>query len=163
MSKELEALERGILEFEKELEYDCNNEWLKRVIAGMKKCYQRLEAIDTAEPSEALECLEYLYSEPYDYGSIEIDRAKDYNDIKNYILKTQEPKKYLKWEDLDTKPYTVKVKMGDNLYMLDWRYSNDDDYDNSKLVTLRTLDGDWLFTLEKYFFSDLQLEVIENE
>lgn len=60
MSEELEAFELAIYEFEKELEDDCNNEWLKRVIAGTKKCYQRLKAIENSNPSEALECVEDL-------------------------------------------------------------------------------------------------------
>ena len=68
VSKELEALERGIIEFEKNLEDDPNNEWLKRTIAGMKKCYQRLEAIENAEPSEVLECLEETLNKAFDYG-----------------------------------------------------------------------------------------------
>lgn len=53
----------------------------------IKKSIERLEAIDNATPSEALECLECLYSDPVDYGSV--DRARDYETIKNYILKTQ--------------------------------------------------------------------------
>lgn len=89
-----------------------------------------------------------------------LDKNSPYNVLKQ-ALTERESKKYLKWEDLDTKPYTMKVKMGDNLYMLDWKYSNDDNYDNSKLVTLRALNGDWLFTLEKYFFDDLRLERVE--
>ena len=150
MTKELEALKRGILEFEKELEDDCNNEWLKRVVAGMKKCYQRLEAIDNSNPSEALECLEYLYCNPTDYNSN--DRAKDYDTIKQALLKAQEqeediihykgtvanlrrdnallkelnaehkPKQYLKWEDLEFKEEEqwLKVKMGNNFYRMEW-------------------------------------------
>lgn len=55
---DIEYLELGILEFEKHLEDDPNNEWLKRCIKGMKSCKQRLEAIDNANPSEALEELE---------------------------------------------------------------------------------------------------------
>lgn len=124
----------------------------------LKKALQRLESIDNAKPSEALELLGLLN----DYFLNMIPYQDWVNTIKNYILKAQEPKKYLKWEDLDTKPYTMKVKMGDNLYMLDWRYSNDDDYDNSKSVTLRTLNGDWLCNLERYFFNNLRLEVAEE-
>ena len=36
MSKELDSVELARIEFEKDLEDDCNNEWLKRVIAGLK-------------------------------------------------------------------------------------------------------------------------------
>ena len=51
----------------------------------------RLEVTDNAESSEALECLEYLYCNPEDYRST--DKAKDYNTVKNYILKAQEQEK----------------------------------------------------------------------
>ena len=73
MSKELEALERGIIEFEKDLEDDCNNEWLKRVVAGMKKCYQRLEAIDNLMKKYEIEDIEDLEVILADYD----DMAKD--------------------------------------------------------------------------------------
>ena len=66
---------------------------------AIKQSIERLEAIDNAKPSEALECLECLYCESDDYRSI--DKAKDYETIKNYILKEQESKKYLKLEDLE--------------------------------------------------------------
>ncbi len=107
MSKELDALERGILEFEKDLEDDPNNEWLKRVVAGMKKCYQRLEAIDNANPSEALEGLERIDNtlclnnmkgklefgidteEHTDCDSV-IGMTEDLESIKQSLLKAQE-------------------------------------------------------------------------
>lgn len=95
VSKELEALEKGIIEFEKDLEDDCNNEWLKRVVAGMKKCYQRLEAIDNANPSEAMKCffrLGHNHREEYINGR----HKEDYSIIEQYILKAQEQEKVLK-------------------------------------------------------------------
>ena len=66
---------------------------------AIKQSIERLEALDNVEPNEALECLECLYCESDDYRSN--DRAKDYATIKNYILKAQESKKYLKREDLE--------------------------------------------------------------
>jgi len=107
MNKELEALGRAILEFEKELEDDYNSEWsieesfLEGVIAGMKKCYQRLEAIDNANPSEALKGLKhikkYYVPEPctattYDYLEI----------IEQALLKAQETEKV--FEIIKVKP-----------------------------------------------------------
>ena len=91
MSKELEALKRGIIEFEKNLEDDPNNEWLKRTIAGMKKCYQRLEAIENAEPSEALEKLNELLN--WD-GASKVKFALYYS-IKQSLLRAQEQEKVL--------------------------------------------------------------------
>ncbi len=54
----------------------------------IKQALNRLEEMDTANPNDVLECLEYLYSNPEDYRSN--DRAKDYNTVKNYLLKAQE-------------------------------------------------------------------------
>ena len=83
MSKELEPIEA----------LDKLLDGYSRGMAGrsyydiIREALERLEAIDDATPSEALECLECLYSDPVDYGSV--DRARDYETIKNYILKTQ--------------------------------------------------------------------------
>ena len=115
-SKELEALERGIIEFEKNLEDDPNNEWLKRTIAGMKKCYQRLEAIENAEPSEAFECLRQIgVIETYhrDDGTLLKDSIMfkpEYDTIKYSLIKAQEDEEENKrlWNDITTisKQYT---------------------------------------------------------
>lgn len=65
----------------------------------IKKALQRLEDIDNAKPSEALECLEYLYEalkqEYLDDNSKKLSMydEKVLNTIKNYILKAQEDKK----------------------------------------------------------------------
>ena len=83
-----------------------NCERIKKELEAIEKC-KNTDIIDSYEGfknnntnlREALGCLECLYCEPEDYrGS---DRAKDYETIKNYILKAQEQKKYLKWEDLE--------------------------------------------------------------
>ena len=55
VNKELNSVELARIEFEKNLEEDPNNEWLKRVIAGLKmaeQSLQRLEAIENAKSSE---------------------------------------------------------------------------------------------------------------
>lgn len=102
MSKELEALERGIIEFEKDLEYDCNNEWLKRVVAGMKKCYQRLADIDNAKPSEALESLEEIGKTLMftDYETLKSKTLSEvmpnyYRKCKQALIKSQQQEKVL--------------------------------------------------------------------
>lgn len=94
MSKELDCLDKIYFAETN----DGRLELFFQYAPAIKKALKHLESIDNAEPSEAMECLECLYSDPEDYRSN--DRAKDYETIKNYILKTQEPKKYLKWEDL---------------------------------------------------------------
>ena len=129
-NKELDALERGILEFEKELEDDCNNEWLKRVVAGMKKCYQRLKSIDNANPSEAMRCLEELGEIGTDDINNQDIMLKDdndfkdyYNTIKNYILKAQEQEKVL--EILKSKKYIPLEQINPKFW------DNEEDYDET--------------------------------
>ena len=44
-----EALELAILEYEKDLEFDENNQWVKNVLKGLKKCEQDLERLEKLE------------------------------------------------------------------------------------------------------------------
>ena len=44
MSKE--SLKLAILEYEKDLETDKNNQWVKNVLKGLKKCEQDLDKLD---------------------------------------------------------------------------------------------------------------------
>ena len=123
----------------------------------IRQALNRLEEIDTANPSEALECLECLYCEPEDYRSV--DKAKDYETIKNYILKTQEPKKYLKWEDLEFSEElkVLKVKMNNNDYIL--RYALD--ICGGKCCFLYDSARNHHIDLTRQFFNDLHLERVE--
>ena len=41
-----EALELAILEYEKDLETDENNQWVKNVLKGLKKCQQDLDRLE---------------------------------------------------------------------------------------------------------------------
>lgn len=75
--------------------------------------------------------------------------------------KAQEPKKYLKWGDLEFKEtHKIKILMNGNLYNLLC-------YDE-KYIEIRTIKGEYMLTLdndnseEKQFFNDLHLEVIEE-
>lgn len=64
----------------------------------IKRALVRLEAIDNANPSEALECLDSMYARLPQW---DLCRNLDqYNTIKQALLKTQDPKQYLKWSDL---------------------------------------------------------------
>lgn len=74
--KDIEELELAIIEFEKELEEDYNNEWLKRVIAGMKSCKQRLEEIDNKITVEDL-------AKEYDIKPYEIREAIIFYKVKH--------------------------------------------------------------------------------
>ena len=121
----------------------------------IKQSLERLEAIDNAEPSEILKCLECLYCNPEDYKGN--DRAKDYETIKNYILKTQEPKQYIKWEDLKftKKAKEIRVKLGDNTYTM--RYYKVNDHTNKVCI----LSFQFIEIYDISFFNNLHLEVVE--
>ena len=41
-----EALELAILDSEKDLEFDENNQWVKNVLKGLKECQQDLEVLE---------------------------------------------------------------------------------------------------------------------
>lgn len=95
MSKELEALldikenYKFYVHNKKPIDYQCEI---------IKKALQRLETLDNAKPSEALECLEkvndYL-NNVYDYKEIIEEVKKDINTIKQALLKAQEQEKVL--------------------------------------------------------------------
>ena len=46
-----ESLELVILEYEKDLEFDENNQWVKNVLKGLKECQQDLEVLDIIKRS----------------------------------------------------------------------------------------------------------------
>ena len=75
MSKELEAFMDilGILSAVTGCDVDTDSEHIKIV----KQALQRLEAIDNAKPSEALECFDKLVKQ------IELDEDTDYLEIRN--------------------------------------------------------------------------------
>ena len=41
-----EALKLAILEYEKDLEFDKNNQWVKDVLKGLKECQQDIEVLE---------------------------------------------------------------------------------------------------------------------
>lgn len=185
MSKELEALEIiGKL-------YLINDEqvkdWDKRDFNILKSALKRLEAIDNAEPSEALKCLEKLKgmeisSMPFsdEYGTQEVDLNDirkvgsqlntDFREytatIKQALLKAQEPKQYLKWEDLvfTKERQEIPVRMGETIYILVLRETDDGTKIAKLLSPKRNYMGEWgdMFHKEaKQFFNDLHLERVE--
>ena len=46
-----EALKLAILEYEKDLEFDENNHWVKNVLKGLKECQQDLEVLEIIKRS----------------------------------------------------------------------------------------------------------------
>ena len=77
--KELEVADGPEIKVEDIVPYKCKQ---------VEKALHRLESIDNAEPSEALECLMYLKAEFRDYPSA-------FNSIKNALLKAQKEHKAL--------------------------------------------------------------------
>ena len=161
MSKDyLEALDRLYCSGNLQLDYVLSSKH-KHDYELLKHAFQSLESIENADPSEALKCLECLYSDPEDYRSN--DRAKDYETIKNYILKTQEQKKYLRWEDLDFKKDNqfsyYKVKLGNSVYKVVSYFSY---IFNKDTVTIIANNRFNITEQDKQFFNDLHLEMVEE-
>ena len=156
MGKELEALEHIYYGSQGYGETDKYYKFLK----------EYLESIDNANPSEALGCLErvkdYL-SNVYDYKEIIEEVRKDIDNIKQALLKAQEPKQYLKWEDLEFKENNeysyFKVKLGDNVYKAFSYFSY---VFNKDTVVIRANNQFAITEDNKQFFNDLRLERVEE-
>ena len=165
MSKVLESLERLAMPDELHIK-EC-----KKLGIGLTEDYdvveqalKRLESIDNANPSEAMKCLNrmlgYASLDENDFEEV----SDDYDAIKQVLLKAQEPKQYLKWEDLefDHKPKYINVKMGDNKYLLIVGFSDG----GNEMAILQTKLRRYYFVESednKQFFNDLHLEKVVEE
>ena len=185
MDKELELLEPSVLlefidgllkRYENKTDYNIYiaKDWLLEI----KQALKRLDSIDNSTPSEALECLERIDNtlclnnikgkldfgiddeEHTDCDSV-IGMVEDLETIKQTLLKAQEPKKYLKWEDLEFKEMykIIPVRMGDNVYQMAYCL-----YENEGYIRLEDCQRIYLelFANEKKFFNDLHLERVEE-
>ena len=122
---------------------------------------------DNVESSEALECLEkvndYL-NDVYDYKENIEEVKKDIDTIKQALLKQQEPKQYLKWEDLEKfeEQKDFFALLNGNKYTL-CRYR--DSRNKYVMVNLNEINIATLCDMFKQdidFFNDLHLEVVEE-
>ena len=115
-------------------------------------------------PNEALECLKHIQK----YYVPEPCTAKTYDcleTIKQTLLRLQQPKQYLKWEDLrfTGDGQKIKVKLNGETYILDYKYTCEHD-----VIHLSTLEYDRVLTCcgdygcDIRFFNDLHLERIEE-
>lgn len=92
--------------------------------------------------------------------------TKEYEVIENFLLKAQEPKHYLKWEDLEFKEeeQIMKVSLNGSKYQLSYFTDGITEYvdlltDGEKLEIIgRYVDAN---SHEKQFFNDLHLELVE--
>ena len=133
-------------------------------------------AIDNANPSEALNKLEELkeciqdeiayYYKGYVCCKEEVHKYdKDFKIIEQALLKAQEPKQYLKWEDLEFKNegQIMKVILNGSKYKLGYFTDGITEYvdlltdENFNLIG-RYVDSN---SYEKQFFNDLHLERVE--
>ena len=127
-----------------------------------KKMCNRLESIDNAEPSEALECLEFICKILKEKGiDIKWLFKEDYKIIIQSLLKAETPKQYLKWEDLEFEhtPKYIDVKMSGNKYKLVVGYN----VAGKNLAILRDGKNEYYFLeYDKQFFNDLHLDRVEE-
>lgn len=136
---------------------------------------KRLESIDNANPSEALECLNNIeadliglpkhiteYDEGFDNYLEDIEDNID--KVEQALLKAQEPKNYLKWEDLEFKIFDqeISVLLNGNKYSL--KYYTYDIGDMAHLYkenrNIFVFDG--RCSEDKQFFNDLHLERVKE-
>lgn len=90
-----EALKLAILEYEKDLETDKNNQWIKNVLKGLKECQQDLEMSEIFKKhiSIRIESLNMgnvcIKNESIRYNGLDLDitNEEEYNKIKDWILK----------------------------------------------------------------------------
>ena len=164
MSKELEALKRlrqetcpatYMADFDK-------NECCDVIEQALK----RLEAIDNSNPSEALEILDDFKNGLInkEIGMVMFQQYWFFNQIekvKQALLKEQEPKHYLKWEDLEFKEKTsrIEVKLNETLYILSYVKRQYLDFvyliNNDSQIRLNSAN-------DIQFFNDLHLERVEE-
>lgn len=176
MSRELEAVEYFIETIRMFGENQIGLDNYEERYNTIKQALERLKAIDNANPSEALKCLERIEADLVglpkhvtEYDDIFDDYLDDIEDnidtIKQALLKAQEPKKYLKWEDLEfdnnaqVKKY-LKVKLGDNIYKAYYHFCF---LLNSELFCIENANENLnIYITNKHFFNDLHLERVEE-
>ena len=174
MNKELDEAWTTICHYNDEIIHDMGSEYvenpLKEELDIVNNALLELKAISNSNPSEALGLIKRtceIYADSlkqrnligYDIIEKQINEALD--TIKQALLKAQEPKQYLKWEDLEFsfKDKYMKVKLNGNIYTL--RYTRNAlmefpvaylEFDNTEIT---------IIDCKKQFFNDLHLERVE--
>ena len=140
------------------------NEQILKDRDNVLNALNELKAIKESNPSEALKCLDDLFSNVAHNTYSEKYALDDYKTVKQTLLKQQEPKHYLKWEDLEfSKEYdtSFKVKLGDSIYTV--TCSTQKFNNHIKYVAVETgLITYFIEELNKQFFNDLHLERVEE-
>ena len=165
MSKELEALNK--------IQHDFGQLKGQELVSCYETIFnalKRLEAIDNSNPSEAMKALKEISNldvvvgktKKYDISTPLGNYLKcEITTIKQALLKAQEPKHYLKWEDLefniDKQMMTVLLN-GTKYTLIVGRNVHID-----KLAFLRNGEINCYFLeADKQFFNDLHLERVEE-
>ena len=132
---------------------------------ALLKAQKERKALDLL--MQELDCKDFADLRKYARCGYQFRNAKGANYDNIIIDEAQEPKQYLKWEDLEFKEKTqkMKVKMGNNLYRIAWY--NDGSGANIvfiyKYVTNDYLEYCTFITdYNQQFFNDLHLEVVEE-
>ena len=83
-----EALKLAILEYEKDLETDENNQWVKNVLKGLKECQQDLEVLEILKrKSVDIHLIKDIMIDNirFDYYPYDNLTNKEFNKIKEWI------------------------------------------------------------------------------
>ena len=163
MSKELEEIKSIVAVHFAALGFlnPFENEQILKDRDRVLNALNELQSIKDAKPSEALKSLNKMFGyASLDEFSLE-EVSEDYHRIEQVLLKAQEPKHYLKWEDLDFdfKDKYMKVKLNGNIYTLRYKRNTLMEFPYAVLEFDNT--GITIIDCEKQFFNDLHLEVIE--
>ena len=182
MSKELELIRlliNGANEYEKETGNKNPTVYLSRNnLLVIEEALQRLEAIekgkntdiidnymafknDNATPSEALKCLESIEDALWDDDFHYQRHSKLLDNIEQALLKAQEPKQYLKWEDLE-EDRTYKVLLNGNQYELVKRYDDYEYHCDYIILQKEPTVSVFIYEWNKEIFNDLHLERVEE-
>ena len=138
---------------------------IKEQLPTIKQALQRLESIDNAKPSEALECVDKILGY---FGKAQVETMTlskcNVLTIKQSLIKAQEPKCYLKWEDLEFKETRCQysnVKLGNaNFQMTCYLYKGcmKKVWIRNEIISFELKDTEE----DKQFFNDLHLERVEE-
>jgi len=162
MSKALELIRlliKGANEYEKETGNKNPTVYLSRNnLLVIEKSLHRLESIDNAEPSEALECLEELRS------NLGVIYNNTLDNIEQALLKAETPKKYLKWEDLEfeKKQQVMDVLLNGKPYILYFYKLSTQSEVNIFAIDMHIVTLNSHYPEDVQFFNDLHLERVEE-
>jgi hypothetical protein len=130
----------------------------------LKQAVIKFNAIKEGNSKKALDCLSCLgnFIDGHCTGTTaedDVHLIECFDTIEQALMKSQEQKKYLKWEDLETETGCSRVDLDVSLNGAEYRLS----YFQNDALKLLTNDEDFYLEIEdKQFFDNLHLERIEE-